>query len=68
MLLFVCQYQLSQPLSIISIAYIDAILSCCYTEAQDAIINTKHLAFLGFLTFTLYKQKKKAYKSHMLQK
>jgi hypothetical protein len=46
-------YHLSQPLSIVTIAHIDPILSCCYTEAEDAIINTKHLALLGFLAFAL---------------
>jgi hypothetical protein len=69
-LLLVSWYHLSQPLSVVTITYIDPILSCCYTEAQDTIINTKHLAFLGFFTFTLCKEKKgkKTYKSYTLQK
>jgi hypothetical protein len=46
-------YHRSQPLSIVTIAHIDPILSCCYTEAEDAIIDTKHLALLGFLAFAL---------------
>jgi len=47
---------LLQTLHIVTVTYVDPILSCRYTEAQDAIINTEHLASLGFLTFTLHEK------------
>ena len=50
---------LLQALHIVTVTYVDPVLSCCYTEAQDAIINTEHLASLRFLTFTLCKKGRK---------
>lgn len=50
---------LLQTLDVVTVAYVDPILSGRYTEAQDAIINTEHLASLGFLTFTLCKKRSK---------
>jgi hypothetical protein len=47
---------LLQTLHIVAVTYVDPILSRRYTEAQDAIIDTEHLASLGFLTFTLCKK------------